>query len=132
MKFKNPDVTATIAVFIGGMIGGTLRYYAGELISSNSLLNTTIINLIGSFVLAWLTFYLANVIDLPNWLITGLGTGICGAFTTFSTLMKAVVDTANINLVTAGIGLIINLGGGLLMAWLAFNLYQHRSQREVS
>ena len=70
------------SVFIFAMLGGILRY----VISSRLLAwGTLLVNLAGCFMLAFLTYYLLQKSNFPAWLQTGLGTGMIGALTTFST-----------------------------------------------
>lgn len=76
-----------LAVGIGGFIGAILRYGIGEWIGTvqGFPISTLLINVLGCFVLAW--FY---TITLQKYFIhphirLGAGTGLVGAFTTFST-----------------------------------------------
>lgn len=67
-------------VGIGGTIGALLRYAVVELVDTKSFpLGTFTVNVVGSFVLAVLTF-----IGASEQMILLLGTGACGSFTTFS------------------------------------------------
>lgn len=64
----------------GGAIGALLRYLIGERIQSEGFpFGTVTVNVVGSFVLALITFAGAG----EAWLLF-LGTGVCGSFTTFS------------------------------------------------
>lgn len=78
-----------IVVGLGGMIGAVLRYLLGLAFSEPSTgafpVGTFLANMIGSFALAWLTAKAARSAWLPKWLVTGMGTGMIGSFTTFST-----------------------------------------------
>ncbi|GKT04534.1 fluoride efflux transporter FluC [Furfurilactobacillus sp. WILCCON 0119] len=73
---------------VGGFafVGGFLR----ELLElmwplTTQWYGTTIaINISGAFLLAMVNFWLANRLPLPSEVILGLGTGMIGAFTTFS------------------------------------------------
>lgn len=78
---------AYIAVAIGGFIGACLRYGITEWMGTfgGFPASTFIINIIGSFFLAWFyTITTEHVTINPN-LRLGIGTGFVGAFTTFST-----------------------------------------------
>ena len=101
-----------ISVFFFGMIGGTLRYLLGLKLASTG---TILVNLIGSFCLAFLTYYVIERQKLPAWLSTGLGTGMVGAFTTFSTF---TVDVLGLSTFTdATFYLLISVVGGFLLAY---------------
>lgn len=92
MKFKT-SLVDLLAVFVGGFLGGLVRLMVDRLLhDSVSLLGTTTVNVAGSFLLAFITYGLVIYLDVPNWLIVGLGTGFIGAFTTFSTLVLNLVQ----------------------------------------
>lgn len=75
-----------IAVFIGGALGALLRYYINlGTITMIFPLGTLIENLLGSFLLGLLTGFLLKT-TIKEWLKVGLGVGVCGGFTTMSTL----------------------------------------------
>ena len=77
-----------LAVFIGGCFGGVARWGISLWLNdADTMFGTTAVNLVGSFILAFVTYGLAVYIDLPSWLILALGTGFVGAFTTFSTMV---------------------------------------------
>jgi CrcB protein len=75
-------------VLVGGALGAPLRYLTDLLVRSrlDSLLpwGTWCVNVAGSFALG----VVAAAVSLngaPGWLLTLLGTGLCGSLTTFST-----------------------------------------------
>lgn len=76
---------------LGGILGTLLRYYLGQWVSSRSAhrgcvfpWGTWVINLSGSLLLGVLAgLHAQNA--LPDWSWLMLGTGFCGAYTTFST-----------------------------------------------
>lgn len=115
----NNNLRNYAAVFGGGCLGGVARYGVNlALHDASTLLGTTSVNILGSFLLAFITYGLAQRLSLPNWLILALGTGFVGAFTTFSILTSEFIVTAAANPLRAGIFMIANLGGGLLMGSL--------------
>jgi len=78
-----------IFIGLGGFAGAMARFAAksaplwpGEASSPNTL----IINVLGSFLLAFLLTAVINSLDRD--LKTGISTGLLGAFTTFSTLCR--------------------------------------------
>lgn len=114
-----------IAVGIGGVVGALLRYGLALAMkhapSGIFPLATLLTNLIGSFFLAFLTMYLFRMGRLHPRTATAIGTGVIGAFTTFSTFS---VET--MRLLQAGkIGMAAlyvagSAAGGLLAAGIGF------------
>lgn len=73
------------AVFIGGAVGTVLRYLVNITTLQLYPMGTLIVNILGSFLLGLFTFWLFKRIK-KKWLQAGLGVGLCGGFTTMSTL----------------------------------------------
>jgi len=112
----------TLLVMAGGAMGSALRYWCGvgatRLFGPSFPVGTLLINIVGSFVLAFLT-------GLGGGLAVGararllLGTGFCGGFTTFSTFSVeslALIERGDHGL--AALYLAGSLLGGLAGGWL--------------
>ncbi len=81
-------VSPPYLVAIGGMVGAVLRHLVSEAITVEEFpAGTLTVNVLGSFVLAVVTFGGAGSTTLLT-----VGTGACGAFTTFSSFSYDVVD----------------------------------------
>jgi CrcB protein len=113
-----------LLVFIGGAIGAPLRYLTDRLVQSRHdsvfPLGTLAVNLIGALVLGGLT---AGVADhgLAKDLDLLLGTGICGALTTFSTFgYETVTLLEQGSLAEAGLNALGSLLAGLAAAAAGF------------
>ena len=83
-----------LAVFCGGLIGAGLRLGIDALLPHTAPgsfpWSTLLINVAGSFALGLLV---ARVWPAaPGWLRYGLGTGVLGAFTTFSAVVVSVIQ----------------------------------------
>jgi CrcB protein len=80
-----PGAATLAAVALGGAVGGTLRWWLGDLVPDGSGFpwTTFVINVSGSLVLALLPA-LEGVRQRP-WLAAGLGPGVLGGYTTMST-----------------------------------------------
>ncbi|WP_178196917.1 CrcB family protein [Ligilactobacillus sp. Marseille-Q7487] len=108
MSFKNFASVAFFAFF-----GGSFRYLLTTWLSFKA---TMFVNLLGCFLLAFITYYIIERSLLADWLCLGLGTGFVGAFTTFSTLM---LDFYKFSTMTASLCyLAISLIGGFSCALL--------------
>ena len=114
-KTKNYLSVAFFAFF-----GGISRYYLGKIWQSNG---TIVANLIGCFLLAFLTYYVIESDLLASWLNVGLGTGFIGAFTTFSSFtvdfMKLIMANHYLH---ALLYLFISRIGGFLCVLCAYLL----------
>ncbi len=88
-----------IMIGIGGILGSILRYwFRGVQIyhyHGNIPLNTFIINVTGSFILALILTIAFDVWKFDTDIRLGIATGFVGAYTTFSTLCKETVVLLN-------------------------------------
>ena len=112
-------------VGIAGSLGAILRYLIGISLFTNSSFpySTLIINLIGSFLLAWLTTRFFRRTSLSPAIATAIGTGFVGSFTTFSTLSVETVQLFQSGSIGLGILYVfVSLVGGMLMCRLGFNM----------
>ena len=81
------------AVCVGGIIGAILRFlitYWFQSFGSSFSIAILLVNVTGCFLLGYL-YGLARAHEIPDWVIIGLGTGLIGAFTTFSTFSMEVI-----------------------------------------
>ena len=73
-----------VAVF--GAIGALLRYGASVIIHTELFpLSTLLVNVVGCFFLAFIVRRFAGMPRFSQAFVNGLGTGLIGSFTTFST-----------------------------------------------
>jgi fluoride exporter len=111
-----------IAMMIAGGIGTLARYGLGLVFKnwfgasfSNFPMATLVINVLGSFILSWLTFMALQHRVSEDWRLI-LGTGFCGAFTTFSTFE---LETHALFVKGANLEGVIYILGNLVLGFLA-------------
>lgn len=113
------NIKTIMSVAIGGFLGGITRYELSVLLGGDGILYA---NLIGSFLLAFITYYFIERGLLAAWLNAGIGTGFIGAFTTFSSLATTIVKLESQGVI-ASIGyFLVSSLGGLVLALLGFML----------
>ena len=117
-----------LVVALGGLVGAPSRYLLDRAIStrveSDLPWGTFVINVTGSFVLGLLTG-LTLASHLPGLLKALLGTGFCGAYTTFSTFTFENIRLFEDGRLLEGAGnIVVSLALGLAAATagLAFGL----------
>jgi CrcB protein len=114
-----------VLVGMAGALGAIVRYTIGIYLFTNSPFpyTTLLVNLIGSFLLAWLT---ANVFirkSVSPIMATIVGTGFVGSFTTFSALSVETVNLFNKgDYLTGLIYVALSVIGGLFMSHLGFKV----------
>lgn len=93
---RHPSSPATLAaVALGGAAGAVLRWLLEQAIPSGLPWHwpTLLANVVGSGLLAWLVVHTERR-PHPRWLRPGVGTGLLGGFTTFSTYAVQVAVAA--------------------------------------
>ena len=118
-----------LLVGIAGSLGATLRYSLSLLLFHGTVFpfSTLSINLIGCFLLTYLTAGLFSKADIPANIKTAIGTGFIGSFTTFSAFSVETITLFTNEEYALGITYIaISLIGGLLMS--SFGLHLQKKQ----
>ncbi|MEU7690865.1 fluoride efflux transporter CrcB [Microbispora hainanensis] len=115
-----------LLVFLGGIVGAPARYLLDRLVQRlhDSVFpwGTLSVNLSGAFVLG-LLFGAHDHLGLPTAMLTLLGTGFCGAFTTFSTFgFETVRLLEEGSVLEAGLNALGSLVFGVLAAAAGFAL----------
>lgn len=109
---------APVLVGLGGALGAMARYAVGQLVEADGFPAATLtVNVLGTFVLGLLTF--AGAADEVLLLV---GTGACGAFTTFSSFSVGTVEVwerGDRGLALAyALGTLVAAGVAVALAWL--------------
>jgi fluoride exporter len=103
-----------VLVALGAAVGAPLRYVAAHLLDGVLPRGTMLVNWVGSFLLGWL-----SGLAMSGAVVALLGTGFCGALTTYSSFVVQTHDrgprwgTANV---------VLTLVPALMLCWLGFVL----------
>lgn len=108
-----------LLVALGGATGASLRFlidgWVRQLVADRFPLGTVVVNVVGSAALG----LVLRVVDAgaPAWIMPLVGTGVCGALTTFSTFSY---DTVLLLERRAWVGALSYALGSLLLGVFAF------------
>ena len=109
-----------VSVAFGGFIGAILRYLLSNIIMSP--ISTFTVNIVGSFLLAWLLTSTAQKLKLSPNITLGLGTGLLGSFTTFSTFSVDVLNLSSTSIALATLYIVGTIFTGLLFSYLGYKV----------
>lgn len=115
-----------LLVILGGAVGAPVRYltdlYVRDRLGGAFPWGTLVVNLVGAFVLG-LVAGAASASALPHWALTLVGTGFCGALTTFSTFSYETVrltEAGNWRAACANVAVSLVAGlAAVAVGWLA-------------
>ena len=124
-------------IAIGGALGAMLRVAFKEMdfhqILGQLPVNTLMINLSGSFLLAFILSISLERLERHPDIRLGVATGFFGAFTTFSTMCKEITSLINSgNLLPAIAYAILSIMLGLVFAWLGIFLAEKIAVKKCS
>jgi CrcB protein len=94
ISIPNLDGRELAAIFLGGAIGALLRVWLGEEFTGAAATwpwVTFSINITGSFALGYFATRLQDRLPQSTYRRPLLGTGFCGAYTTFSTMQVEIL-----------------------------------------
>ncbi len=105
-----------VSIIIGGMIGGAMRFVLETVIPTplSLPLGTLLINLSGAFCLG-LFYALADKKGYKPYIRAGIGTGIIGSYTTFSTMSLEMTELAKRAFALAALYGVISVVCGVLL-----------------
>ena len=118
---RDLDRRELAAIAAGGVVGAVARVWIGAhlLTSSTFPWSTFLINVAGTVLLAYSVTRLQERLPLSTYRRPFLGTGFCGAFTTFSTMEVQTLDLLRTGHVALAAGyLAASLLAGYLAVWI--------------
>ncbi len=123
---KRHDRRELAAIFTGGVLGTVSRAELGAVLPADPgrwPWATLAVNILGAFMLGYFTTRLAERLPPSSYRRPFLGTGMCGALTTFSTMqieLLGMLDHARYGLALAYA--LVSFGAGFLAIAAATNL----------
>ncbi|WP_227939923.1 fluoride efflux transporter FluC [Alkalihalobacillus deserti] len=129
---KRQIVKNIIAIALGATVGTSLRYYLNlYTLAIGYPIGTVLENLIGSGLLGFLTGWF--VYRHPReWIKVGLGVGLCGGFTTMSTMASdSVFLLLERTLWMSSLYLVVSIFGGIILAFLGYMLGQKLGYKQT-
>ena len=114
-----------LLVLLGGAVGAPSRYLVDRWVQSRHPSRfpwgTFTVNTIGCLVLGLVAGGVSRA-DGPGWLLTLLGTGFCGALTTFSTFSFETIRLVEEGATRVAVGyLLLSLAAGLAVCALGWS-----------
>lgn len=126
-------LTLYFAVGIGGVVGSVLRYLISILFTFHTDMlfpwQTLIVNLIGSFLLAYIISHKSIREKLHPVIFTALATGVIGSFTTLSTVTFEIFTLWQEHVIIAVLYSCSTVFGGLFFSFFGFKLAEYRERR---
>jgi len=114
------------AIAAGGMVGAVARVWIARHLTSPDdswPWATFIINITGSFALAYIATLLQERLPQSTYRRPLLGTGFCGAYTTFSTMQVEIVRIFEAHRYGLAVGYaLVSIALGMTAIWLAVTL----------
>jgi CrcB protein len=99
-------------VVLGAAVGAPLRYVAGRLLDGRLPWGTIAVNWVGSFLIGWF-----SALGLGGHAMALLGTGFCGALTTYSSF---AVQTYDRGARVGAVNVVLTVGPALLLCFAGF------------
>ena len=126
-----------LIIGVAGFVGALLRFYVDSLFPVNLTsgqfpISTFIVNMLGSFLLGALTAFVAKSKYFKPYIVTGIGTGLIGSFTTFSTFSLEVMKLIrNGYFKETFLYILLSIIGGVFFAVIGLQIVKKRGNQHV-
>jgi len=121
-RVRHPQRVIAVAIGVGGMVGAIARYSISLAMPTGAAefpWSTLLVNVTGSAILGFVLVLLVEQFPRGRLARPIVGTGVIGAYTTFSTFeVDAVTLIRAGHPVTAGVYLVASVVVGLIAVWL--------------
>ena len=112
-----------IAIMLGGALGAVSRYGVSQFMAASFgrsfPYGTLTVNVVGSFVMGYLSVYLMSKVNMDPMVRMTLVVGFLGAFTTFSTFSLDTLNLIESGFVTrAFLNIVLNVTCSLTAVWV--------------
>jgi CrcB protein len=123
VRVLRPDRRELASIFAGGAVGALARVWLGETFSAGPTAwpwAIFAINVSGSFALAYFATRLQERLPQSTYRRPLLGTGFCGAYTTFSTMQVEILEMLDHDRYALAAGYALaSIAAGYAAIWLA-------------
>lgn len=119
-------VKKCLLVGIGGSFGTIIRYFIGWILPTSLFpLSTLSINILGSFLLGFITVFVGRN-KLSSQVLLLFGTGFCGGFTTLSTFASETFHLLESSPLLAYYYVLLSSFLGISAAYLGMRIGNHK------
>jgi CrcB protein len=123
---RGPDLHEVVAIFVGGMLGALARAGLEEALPTHPGTwpwATFAVNVAGAALLGWAVTRLGERLPPSRYRRPFVGTGVCGALTTFSTLQLELLRMLDRGAIGLAVGYVAaSLVAGFGAVWLTSGL----------
>lgn len=129
MSVSAPKLNSLLWIGVGGALGALSRYFLSIIFYEEGFpLATLLVNLLGCFLLSYLSTNVVIKQQLPANLVLMINSGFIGSFTTFSTFAVEAIELWKFGYIPLLVYLFSTIIGGLLFVYLGFLMALKRKE----
>ncbi|MCT2535943.1 fluoride efflux transporter CrcB [Aquibacillus koreensis] len=131
MSITRSRFSLFLLIGLGGALGASARYWiSGITYSEGFPYATLMVNVIGCFLLAFITNHIVLRKLLPPILITAVTSGFIGSFTTFSTFSVETINLWHQSYYISILYVFAQVFGGLFCCYLGYTLSTRKEKNK--